>query len=33
VEVRQDLIGDAAGQALWAGRLSGLCRHILEVAG
>lgn len=33
VEVRQDLIGDAAGQALWAGRLSALCRHILETAG
>ncbi len=30
VEIRQDLIGDAAGQAQWADRLERLCRHGIE---
>jgi predicted N-formylglutamate amidohydrolase len=32
VEVRQDLIGDTAGQAVWAQRLSALCAHLLGAA-
>lgn len=30
VEVRQDQIGDAAGQAEWAGRLARVCRALVE---
>ncbi|HUD30637.1 MAG TPA: N-formylglutamate amidohydrolase [Novosphingobium sp.] len=29
IEVRQDLIADAAGQALWAERLGGACRAVV----
>ncbi|WP_428334030.1 N-formylglutamate amidohydrolase [Novosphingobium sp.] len=31
VEIRQDLIGDAAGQAQWADRMEHLCRQVLSM--
>lgn len=33
VEIRQDLIGDAAGQAQWADRMEHLCRQVLSMHG
>ncbi len=33
IEVRNDLIGDAAGQALWAGRLAPILEELLATSG
>jgi predicted N-formylglutamate amidohydrolase len=33
VEIRQDLIGDAAGQAIWAERLARLCNKVALAIG
>lgn len=33
IEVRNDLIADAAGQALWAARLAPILQHVLTISG